>query len=147
MIDFTLTDEQREFRDLARQFAEKTIRPAAPAADEKEKVPWDVLGKALQAGLLTYYIPEAYGGGGVDSVVTRLLIDEELSWDCTGVNTIIGGVDLCATPIILAGTEGQKIRMFDALLRTGPREPPATIGGRPLSCRRAWPRLLPPIWP
>ncbi len=124
MIDFTLTDEQREFRDLARQFAEKTIRPATPAANEKGKVPWDVLGKALQAGLLTYYIPEAYGGSGVDSVVTRLLIDEELSWGCAGVSTIIGGVGLCATPIMLAGTEEQKLKYLTRFCEPGPDNRP-----------------------
>ena len=49
MIDFTLTDEQREFRDMAHKFAEKTIRPCAPEADEKEDVQWEVIEKAHQA--------------------------------------------------------------------------------------------------
>lgn len=108
MIGFDLTDEQREFRDLAHKFAEKTIRPIAPEADEKEEVPWDVVKKAHQAGLITVAFPEKYGGGGVESVLTKAIIDEEIFWGCAGIGTLIGGVGLCATPILLAGTEEQK---------------------------------------
>jgi len=119
MIGFDLSDEQREFRDLAHRFAEKTIRPVAPQADEDEEVPWDVLSKAHQAGLLTYHIPERYGGGGVESILTRALIDEELFWGCAGVGTIIGGVGLCATPILLAGDEDQKSRYLPRFSEPG----------------------------
>lgn len=110
MIGFTLTDEQREFRDMAHKFAEKTIRPAAPEADEREEVPWEVLEKAHQAGLITYSFPERYGGGGVESVLTKAIVDEEIFWGCAGVGTIIGGVALCATPILIGGTEEQKMK-------------------------------------
>ena len=85
MIGFTLTDEQREFRDMAHKFAEKTIRPAASEADEKEEVPWDVLEKAHQAGLITYSFPERYGGGGVESVLAKAIVDEEIFWGCAGI--------------------------------------------------------------
>ncbi len=108
MIGFCLTDEQREFREFAHKFAEKTIRPAAPEADESESVPWEVVQKAHQAGLLTFSFPERYGGGGVDSVLTKAIVDEELFWGCAGIGTLIGGAALCATPILLAGSEAQK---------------------------------------
>src|SRR3990172_2557008 len=108
MIGFTLTDEQREFRELAHKFAEKTIRPIAGEADEDEEVPWEALEKAHQAGLITFSLPEKYGGGGVESVLTKAIIDEEIFWGCAGIGTLIGGVGLCATPILLAGTEEQK---------------------------------------
>jgi acyl-CoA dehydrogenase len=108
MIGFDLTDEQREFRDLAHRFAEKTIRPIAPEADETEELPWEVLEKAHQTGLLSYQIPEEYGGGGVESLLTRVVVDEELYWGCAGVGSTLGGVGLCFTPLMLAGTEEQK---------------------------------------
>ncbi len=108
MIGFDPTEEQREFRQLAHRFARDTIRPVAAEADEKEEVPWDVLEKAHAVGLLTYHIPEAYGGGGVESILTRTIIDEELFWGCAGIGSIIGGVGLSTTPILLAGTEEQK---------------------------------------
>ncbi len=108
MIAFDLTDEQREMRELAHRFAEQEIRPIAAEYDEREEVPWDVIRKAVQSGFTSYYIPEAYGGGGITDTVTHCLVDEELFWGCAGVGTIIGGVSLCATPIILAGSEAQK---------------------------------------
>lgn len=108
MIAFDLTDEQRDMRDLARRFAEQEIRPIAAEYDEREEVPWEVIRKAAQAGFMAYYIPEAYGGGGITDAVTHCLVDEELFWGCAGVGSIIGGTGLCATPILLAGTETQK---------------------------------------
>ena len=119
MIGFDLTDEQREFRDLAHKFAEKTIRPIAPEADENEEVPWEVIKKAHQAGLITVAFPEKYGGGGVESVLTKALIDEEIFWGCAGVGTLIGGTSLCATPILLAGTEEQKEKYITRLCTAG----------------------------
>ncbi len=117
MIGFCLTDEQREFRDMAHKFAEKTIRPAAAEADEKEEVPWDVLQKAHQAGLITFSLPEKYGGGGVESVLTKAIVDEEIFWGCAGIATIMGGAMLAATPIMLAGTEEQKEKYVSRLCR------------------------------
>ena len=108
MIDFELTGEQQDMRELAHRFAEKAIRPVAAEYDEREEVPWDVICKAAQAGFLSYYIPEAYGGGGITDMITHCLVDEELFWGCAGIGTLLGGTSLCATPILLAGNESQK---------------------------------------
>lgn len=108
MIDFTLTDEQRAFRDLAHRFAEEAMRPAAAEYDEREEMAWEVLAKAAQIGLTSYPIPEEYGGGGADSVLMRCIVDEELFWGCAGIATAMGGSMLAATPILLAGTPEQK---------------------------------------
>jgi acyl-CoA dehydrogenase len=110
MIAFDLTDEQREFRDLAHRFALETIRPIAPEADESEQIPWEVLEEAHQVGLLNYGLPEEFGGGGVESLLTRCIVDEELFWGCAGVGSILGGVGLCCVPILLAGTQEQKTK-------------------------------------
>ncbi len=132
MIGFDLTDEQREFRDTARRFAEKTIRPAAAEADEREEVPWDILQKAQQAGLITYPLPERYGGGGVDSVLTKAIVDEEIFRGCAGIATIMGGAMLAATPIMLAGTEAQKEKYISRLCQADPEGRP-TLGAYALT--------------
>jgi alkylation response protein AidB-like acyl-CoA dehydrogenase len=107
MIDFELTEEQQKMRDLAHRFAEKDIRPVAAEFDEREEVPWDVLSKAAQTGLTSYFIPEKYGGGGAD-VLTHTLVSEEIAWGCAAVGTILGGNSLCAAPIMVGGNEDQK---------------------------------------
>lgn len=118
MIAFELNEEQQMFRSLARQFAEEVIRPAAPEADEKEEVPWEVLLKAAQMGLLSYMYPEKYGGGGVESLLTRCLVKEQIFWGCAGIGTTAGGIDLAATPILIAGTEEQKSRLISRFCHT-----------------------------
>ncbi len=119
MIAFALSEEQESFRRLAHRFAAETIRPAARQADEAEEVPWPVLEKAHELGLTTYYLPERYGGGGVESAVTRALVDEEIFWGCAAVGTILGGTALAATPILLAGTEEQKMRFLSRFCEPG----------------------------
>jgi alkylation response protein AidB-like acyl-CoA dehydrogenase len=110
VIDFTLTEEQAHMRQLAHRFAEREIRPIAVEYDETEETPWPVLQEAAQIGLISYQYPEAYGGGGVQSILTSALIAEELAWGCLGVATAIVGAGLAAVPIMIAGTPEQKER-------------------------------------
>jgi len=110
MIAFDLTHEQNEMRELAHRFAEKEIRPIAAEFDEREEVPWELIKKAGETGFMAYFIPETFGGGGITDKITQCLVDEEIAWGCAGVATIVGGTNLCATPIILAGTEDQKFK-------------------------------------
>lgn len=108
MIGFDLTDEQRSMRDLAHNFSQNEIRPIAAEYDELEQVPWELLNRAAQTGLFSFYIPEDYGGGGITDILTYSIVKEELSWGCAGVASIVGASNLCATPILLAGDEDQK---------------------------------------
>ena len=52
-IDFSLTEEQRQLQALARRFAKEVILPVAREYDEKEEVPWPVIEKLHEVGLLT----------------------------------------------------------------------------------------------
>ena len=64
-IDFSLTEEQRQLQALARRFAKEVILPVAREYDEKEEVPWPVIEKLHEVGLLNAIIPEEYGGMGL----------------------------------------------------------------------------------
>lgn len=110
MIDFRLTEEQEQMRQLARRFAEREIRPAAAQYDESEEMPWPILEKAARIGLTSYQYPERYGGGGVTSILTACLVAEELAWGCLGIATAIIGAGLAAVPILIDGNEEQKAR-------------------------------------
>lgn len=107
-MNFELTPDQRELQDWAHTFAEKEIRPVAALYDEKEEMPWEVLQKAAKVGLLSYTIPEAYGGNGVPDLVSSLVVGEELFWGCAGIATAIGGIGLASIPIVEMGSEEQK---------------------------------------
>ena len=78
MIDFTLTDEQKDLRDLARDFATKEIRPVAWELDRDSTFPHDILKKAWDVGLMNTHISEEYGGGGLGAL-DGVILEEELS--------------------------------------------------------------------
>ena len=58
MLHFQLSDEQRMIRDLARDFAEKEIKPLAEEYDQSGEFPWPVVRKAQEAELLNLNVPE-----------------------------------------------------------------------------------------
>src|SRR6059058_5814970 len=85
-VSFALTDEQKELRALAREFATKEIRPKAAEYDVAMKHPTDVIAKAHEVGLMNLHVPEEYGGAGL-STFDGMLVAEELNWGCTGIGT------------------------------------------------------------
>jgi alkylation response protein AidB-like acyl-CoA dehydrogenase len=119
-LDFSLTREQEEIRDLAHEFAEKEMRPVADRYDENEETPWEVMRKAHALGLdATAGFPEQYGGGGID-LVTNLVREEELSWGDAGIAVSIGATGLAGAAIIAMGTDEQKEKYITML--TDPKE-------------------------
>ena len=107
MVDFTLTDEQKALREMAHDFAEKEIRPVAWEYDRDGTWPEAVMRKAWELGLMNTHVPEEYGGPGA-SYFEGTLIEEELSWGCSGIATSIGANGLAAAPLALAGSEELK---------------------------------------
>jgi acyl-CoA dehydrogenase len=114
-VSFALTDEQRELRALARDFAEKEIRPKAAEYDEHSTHPADVIAKAHELGLMNLHIPSEYGGLDL-STFEGILIGEETNWGCSGIGTAIGANGLGSGPVIIAGTDDQKAKWLPPLL-------------------------------
>jgi acyl-CoA dehydrogenase len=114
-VSFELTDEQRELRRLAREFAEKEIRPKAAEYDEHSTHPADIIAKAHEVGLMNPHIPEEYGGLGLPGF-DGMLIGEELSWGCSGIAVSIVVNTLGAAPVMLSGSEEQKRRWLPPLV-------------------------------
>jgi acyl-CoA dehydrogenase len=107
MVDFTLTDEQKNLREMAHDFAEKEIRPVAWEYDKEGAWPGDVIEKAWEIGLMNSHIPEEYGGVGA-GYLDGCLIEEELSWGCSGIQTSLGCNGLATAPVILGASEELK---------------------------------------
>jgi acyl-CoA dehydrogenase len=114
MVDFTLTDEQKSLRELAHDFAEKEIRPVAWEYDKDGTWPQDVIEKAWEVGLMNTHVPEEYGGPGA-SYFDGCLIEEELSWGCSGIQTSLGANGLASAPVLLAGSEETKAKYLGML--------------------------------
>jgi len=107
VIDFSLTEEQKALQEMAREFAEKEMRPNAAKYDKGEEFAEDVMKKAFEVGFLTCTIPKEYGGGGLNDIDT-VIISEELARGCAGMYTTMMVNALAYTPIILFGTDEQK---------------------------------------
>jgi acyl-CoA dehydrogenase len=104
MVDFTLTDEQRNLREMAHDFAVKEIRPVAWEYDKDGTWPQEIIEKAWDVGLMNSHIPEEYGGAGA-GYLDGCLIEEELSWGCSGIQTSLGCNGLATAPVIIGGRE------------------------------------------
>src|SRR5918992_966962 len=116
-VSFALTEEQRALRDLARDFAEREIRPKAAEYDEHSTHPADIIEKAHEVGLMNPHVPEEYGGAGL-SGFDGMLIGEELSWGCSGIAVSIVANTLGAGPVMLAGTDDQKGEWLPPLIES-----------------------------
>ncbi|HXH98009.1 MAG TPA: acyl-CoA dehydrogenase family protein [Gaiellaceae bacterium] len=116
-VSFALTEEQRSLRELAREFAEREIRPREAGYDEQMLHPAEVIAKAHEVGLMNLHVPEEYGGLGL-SAFDGLLVAEELNWGCSGIGTSVGANGLGSGPLILFGSEEQKARWLPPLLES-----------------------------
>ncbi len=115
MVDFTLSDEQKNLRELAHDFAAKEIRPVAWELDRDGAWPQAIIDKAHEVGLMNTHIPEEYGGAGLN-YLDGCIIEEELSWGCSGVQTSLGANGLASAPVMLGGSEEVKREFAEDLV-------------------------------
>src|SRR3954453_12806952 len=114
-VSFSLSDEQKELRALAREFATKEIRPAAAEHDVAMRHPVEVIAKAHEVGLMNLNIPAEYGGLGL-SAFDGMLVGEELNWGCSGIGTSLGANGLGAGPVLIFGSDEQRATWLPPLV-------------------------------
>jgi acyl-CoA dehydrogenase len=114
LVDFTLTDEQKDLRELAHNFAEKEIRPVAWDYDRDGTWPQEIINKAWEVGLMNVHVAEAYGGPGLDHL-SGCLIEEELGWGCSGIGTTLMANGLASAPLFIGGSEEVKKKYLTML--------------------------------
>ncbi len=117
MLDFGLSEEQRQFKDLAHEFAAREIVPKARHHDETGEYPMEICRKAWELGLMNTHIPADYGGAGL-GVLEGCLIAEEVAWGCTGIGTAMEANTLAECPVIVAGSEEQKKKWLAPMAET-----------------------------
>ena len=87
-MNFDLTDDQRAFRDTARQFAANELAPHASRWDELAEFPRAAIARAGELGFCGLYAPEDVGGLGLSRLDASLVI-EELARGCTSTAAFI----------------------------------------------------------
>jgi alkylation response protein AidB-like acyl-CoA dehydrogenase len=88
MQSITLTEEQREFRAVVRQFAEDKIAPRAAEVDRTGEYPWDNFEAIRAMELPGLGLPVAHGGAGADHVTQAIMV-EELARVCASTSLIV----------------------------------------------------------
>ena len=106
-MDYFLTEDQLEIREIARKVAEEKIKPVRAKYDEGHEFPWEIVEVFKQTDLFAVLIPEEYDGIS-GKVVDIALITEEFSRVCSGIGLSLGGSGLGMYPILISGSEEQK---------------------------------------
>jgi len=107
-MDFSLSMEQEILRNSVRQFAEQEIKPVARELDEKEEFSHDTMAKMAELGLFGMFVPEEFGGQGMDYVSYIIATEEIARVDGSHAATVAAGNSLGIGPIYYFGSEAQK---------------------------------------
>jgi len=111
-MNVELTEEQRMIQDVARDFAEKELRPIAAAIDREARFPRETVRRMGELGLMGIFIPEAWGGSGGDAVSYTVAV-EEVSRGCASHGVIMSvNNSLFCGPVRGRGTDEQKRRFL-----------------------------------
>jgi len=107
-----LTEEQEMVRAMAREFADKDVRPIAAEIDRDARFPRETVRRMGELGLLAMTIPPAYGGSGTDTVSYAVAM-EEMARACAS-HAVIMSVNnsLYCEPVHKWGSEEQKQRFL-----------------------------------
>ncbi|MCD9154874.1 acyl-CoA dehydrogenase family protein [Aeromicrobium duanguangcaii] len=122
-MDLTLTEDQRGFRALAREFLDREVVPHRAEWDRVESVDTAIIPKLGDIGFMGLTIPEEYGGIGGD-YVTYVLAMEELGRADSAIRGIVSvSTGLFGKSVLQFGSEEQKQRWL-----------PGIASGRLLGC-------------
>jgi butyryl-CoA dehydrogenase len=87
-MDLELTAEQRMVQQTARDFAAREVAPLAKEIDKAARWPSELVARLAELGFLGMTIPEAHGGGALDTIAYVLAM-EEISAACASTGVIM----------------------------------------------------------
>ncbi|MEA3478788.1 MAG: acyl-CoA dehydrogenase family protein, partial [Bacteroidota bacterium] len=114
-MDFELSEIQQMIRDTVRDFSEREIKPIAHELDEKAEFSTDLTKKMGELGLFGMYIPEKYGGQGMDTLSYIIAVEEIARVDGSQAATLAAHNSLGIGPLYYYGNEEQKMKYLPQL--------------------------------
>lgn len=115
--DYTLTDEQEQVRQLARDFAENELRPHTVRWDATGEFHEEVVPLLGELGFMGMLLPPEYDGLGID-MLTYLLALEQISWGDASVAITMSVHNSLPTQMILRfGNDEQKQKWLPPMAR------------------------------
>lgn len=129
-MDFTLSKEQRDIINAAREFATKEFTDVALEFDRNETFDLNLWKKACELGFVGVYLSEKYGGGGYGFLEHCMIMEEFFAVDA-GIAVAILATTFGSELYELFGTEEQKQLILpklvsgQAMMATAVTEPDA----------------------
>jgi butyryl-CoA dehydrogenase len=116
-LSFDLSEDHQAVRQMVREFAESEIRPIAAQIDQSHEFPAENVKKMAELGLLGMFVPEQYGGAGMD-YLSYVIAIEELSRACAS-HGVIASVNnsLVCYPLLAYANEEQKRQYLTPLAK------------------------------
>jgi butyryl-CoA dehydrogenase len=107
--------DYNELRDMVAKFSDAEVAPLAAEIDDKGKIPEALVAKLVENGFMGSFIPEEYGGAGMDYRSYSIIV-EEISRGCASTGVLISAHSSLATwPILKYGNEEQKKKYLPKL--------------------------------
>ncbi len=117
-MQFEFSEDHKVLKEAVTDFAKAEIAPRAAGNDLNHEIHPEIISQLKELGFLGSYIPEEYGGAGMD-FLSYVLIVEEVSKACASSGVLISAhSSLCSDPILKYGTEEQK-KNFLPILASG----------------------------
>lgn len=114
-IDELLTDEHKIVRDAAREWVKREVSPIIEDAAQKAEFPKSIISGLAEIGAFGPYIPEEYGGAGLDQISYGLIMQEIERGDSGVRSTASVQSSLVMYPIYQYGTEEQRKKYLPKL--------------------------------
>jgi len=114
-MDFGLTEEQQQIKQMVKEFADSEIKPHLMEWDEAQHFPTDVFRKAGELGMLGVTVPDSYGGAALSYVDYVNVIEELGVVDSGFALSVAAHNSLCTGHIYLAGNDEQKKKWLPKL--------------------------------
>ena len=111
----SIENDYKEVRDMVAKFSDGEVAPIAASIDSNGKIPEELIKKLSENGFMGSYVPEEYGGAGMDYVSYAIII-EEISRSCASTGVLISAhTSLCTWPILEFGNDEQKKKYLPKL--------------------------------
>jgi glutaryl-CoA dehydrogenase len=114
-IDDLLTEEHKLIRDSAREWVKRDVSPIIEEYAQKAEFPKQIISGLAEIGAFGPYIPEQYGGAGLDQISYGLIMQEIERGDSGVRSTASVQSSLVMYPIFTYGTEEQRKKYLPKL--------------------------------
>jgi len=114
-LDELLTEEHKLVRDAAREWVKRDVSPIIEEAAQKAEFPKSIISGLAEIGAFGPYIPEEYGGAGLDQISYGLIMQEIERGDSGVRSTASVQSSLVMYPIWKYGNEAQRQKYLPKL--------------------------------